>query len=75
MSSDEEKRRRNRQNVARMRVYPPRKTPGSLGSHGMTGAEVLHLWKVGPKITEGRGPSEGGDAYRKFSYGKAARDG
>lgn len=69
--SAEEKRRRNRVNVALMRIDPPRKVPGSLGSHGMTGAEVLHLWKVGPKITEGRGPAEdgGADSYRRFRIG------
>ncbi len=67
----EERRRRNRVNVARMRIDPPRKVPGSLGSHGMTGAEVLHLWKVGPKITEGRGANEadGAAAYRRFRIG------
>lgn len=65
----EERRRRNRMNVARLRVEPPRKTPGTLRSDGLTGAEVIEIWKRSGKITPDRGPAEGGDHYRKFRIG------
>lgn len=63
-----EKRRRNRALVARMRAETPPKTPGTLRSDGLTGAEILEIWQRSGKITGDRGPAELGREAAKQQF-------
>ncbi len=60
----------NRRRIHLTRGDPAPKSIPGLRSDGMTGAEVLEIWRRSGKITADRGPATG-EKYTNFQYGKA----